>query len=137
VDPVVAAERRGGVEERRLGATEAVQQQDIGALAHGQSRDAVAALLDVVDTQQRRAAVGEAEHALEADGEVEIAASGEAPLRERLDARDVPRRSASQVWASVPMTTSGRRPVMPERTRAPWVVHRTSHVLPTSPSRRW
>ena len=89
VDPVVAAERRRGVEERRLGAAEAVQQQDVGPLADRQRRDAVAALLDVVDAQQRRAAVGEAEHALEADRQVEVAAGVEAALRERLDAGEV------------------------------------------------
>ena len=44
---------------------------------------------DVVDAQQRRAAVGEAEHALEADREVEVAARVEAALRERLDAGEL------------------------------------------------
>jgi hypothetical protein len=43
---------------------------------------------------------------------------------------------ASQVRASVPIVTSGVRCVAPERTRAPWVVHRTSHVRPMSPIRR-
>ena len=89
MDPVVAAERRRGVEERRLGAAEAVQQQDVGPLADRQGRDPVAALLDVVDAQQRRAAVGKAEHALEADRQVEVAAGVEAALRERLDAGEV------------------------------------------------
>ena len=90
VDAIAAAERRGGVEERRLGAAEAVQQQDVGALAHGQRRDLQAAVdLDVVDAQQRRAAARQPEQALEADGQVEIAARVEPALRERLDAREL------------------------------------------------
>ena len=41
---------------------------------------------DVVDAHERRPAAGEAEHPLEADREVEVAAGVEQALRERLDA---------------------------------------------------
>ena len=44
---------------------------------------------DVVDAQQRRAAVGQAEQALEADGQVEVAAGVEQALPEGLDARQL------------------------------------------------
>ena len=85
----------------------------------------------VVDAQQRRAAVGQAEQALEADREVEVAAGVEPALRERLDAGQLALAQArSQVSASVPMTTSGRRLDTPLRTRAPCVVQRTSQVWP-------
>ena len=45
-----------------------------------------AARLDLVDAHERRAAVGQAEEALEADGEVEVAARVEQALAEGLDA---------------------------------------------------
>ncbi len=45
-----------------------------------------------------------------------------------------PWRRASHVSASVEMVTSGARRLAPLRTRAPWVVQRTSHVCPRSQS---
>ena len=45
--------------------------------------------VDVVEAQQRGAAVGQAEQALEADGEVEVAARVERALREGLDAGEL------------------------------------------------
>ena len=84
-----AAERGRGVEERGLRAAEAVQEQHVGALAHRQGRDPQPAGRDVVDAQQRRAAVREPEQALEADREVEVAARVEPALGEGLDAGEL------------------------------------------------
>ena len=84
--------------------------EHVGALAHRQRRDRGRADRHVVDAQQRRAAAGQAEQPLEADGEVEVAARVQAALGERLDAVEArPRAARSQVWASVPMVTSGLR----------------------------
>jgi hypothetical protein len=89
VDRVAAAERRGGVEEARLGRAETVQQQHVRAFAHRQRADPQAPDRDLVDAQERRAAGGEPEEALEADGQVEVAARVQAALGERLDAGDL------------------------------------------------
>ena len=84
-----ARERGGGVEERGLGGAEAVDADHVGAVAHGQRRDPPAGKPDVVDAHQRRAAVGQAEHALEADGQIDVAAGVELALPEGLDARQL------------------------------------------------
>ena len=90
VDPVARArERRGGVEERGLGGAQAVDADHVGAVAHGQRRHPPARKRDVMDAQQRRAPVGQAEHALEADGQVDVAAGVELALPEGLDARQL------------------------------------------------
>ena len=64
-------------------------QHDVGAVAHRQRRDPAARELDVVDAQQRRAPVGQAEQALEADGQVDVAARVEQALPEGVDARQL------------------------------------------------
>ena len=69
--------------------------------------------VDVVDAHQRRAAVGQAEQALEAEGQVEVAARVEPALPEGVDARQLAFAQSSQVCASVPTTTSGSRRVAP------------------------
>ena len=79
VDAVaLAGEAGGGVEEGRLGRAEAVDEDDVARpspIVRVEMREL--ADRDVVDAQQRRAAAGEAEHPLEADGEVEVAAHGQ------------------------------------------------------------
>src|SRR5689334_6833482 len=91
VDAVArAGERRRRVEERGLGRAQAVEAHDVGPFAHGERRDAAARELDVVDAQQRRAPVGQAEQALEADGQVHVAAGVEPALPEGVDARELP-----------------------------------------------
>src|SRR3954466_13650938 len=85
-----ARERRRRVEERGLGRAQPVDAHDVRALAHRQRRDAAARELDVVDAHQRRAPVGQPEQALEADGQVDVAAGVEQPLPEGVDARELP-----------------------------------------------
>ena len=89
VDPVALAQRRRGLEQRGACAAQPVQQQHVGPVAHRQRRDPVASRADVVDLQQRRAAAGEPEHALEGDGVVEVAAHRQQPALEGLDAGEV------------------------------------------------
>ena len=119
-------------------APETVQEQDVRPVAHGERRDARAVLEhDVVDAHERRAAAGEAEHALEADREVEVAAGIEEALRERLDTGQL---APAQPQPGVGVGADhdvGVAAGHPARTRAPWVVQRTSHVWPMSPSRMW
>ena len=64
-------------------------QHDVGAFAHRQRRDPAARRLDVVDAHERRASVGQAEQALEADGQVDVAAGVEQALPEGVDARQL------------------------------------------------
>src|SRR5512133_507912 len=90
VDAVARARQRcGGVEERRLGRAQPVDAHDVRAYAHRQRRDAAPGQLDVVDAHQRRAPVGQAEQALEADGQVHVAAGVEPALPEGVDAREL------------------------------------------------
>src|SRR3954453_12630955 len=91
VDAVArACERRRRVEERGLGRAQPVDAHDVRALAHRQRRDGAAREPDVGDAHQRRAPVGQPEQALEADGQVDVAAGVEQPLPEGVDARELP-----------------------------------------------
>jgi len=90
VDAVALAQLGRGLEERGLRRPEAVQQQHLAvAVADGQRPHGPAGQADVVEVQQRRPAVRAREAALEADGQVEVAAGVEQALREGLDARDL------------------------------------------------
>ena len=139
VDAVARARERGrGVEERGLGRAQAVDADDVGAVAHRQRRDPAAG-------ERARRGCAAAAGARWAGGTCprsrwpgrrrrgRRAGAARRPRRPTARLRAGPARSA----ASVPMTTSGSRRVQPLRTRAPWVVQRTSHVRPTSPRRTW
>jgi hypothetical protein len=89
VDAVALRQRGGGVEERALRAAEAVDQQHVGAGAHRERRDAAAGQAYVVDAQQRLATVLLAEHALEGDRQIEVAARVQQPPAEGVDARQL------------------------------------------------
>ena len=86
---VAPAQRRRRLEQRCASAAEPVEQEHVGPASHRQRRDAVAADGDVVDLQERRAAVGEPEHALERDRVVEVAAHFQQAPPERVDAREL------------------------------------------------
>jgi len=88
VDAVALAERGRGLKQRGSGPAEAVQEQNVGAVTHGQGGDPLVAGGHVVNLQQRRT-VGPTrapEHALEADRVVEVAAHRQASLLEGVDA---------------------------------------------------
>jgi hypothetical protein len=91
----------------------------------------------VADLQQRWAAIGEPEQALEGDRVVEVAADAEQPAIKCADPDSWPPRSEIQVSEVVLIVTSGRRRVPPLRTRAPCWVHRTSQVRPMSHRPTW
>ena len=110
---------------------QAVEQQDVGPLAHRQHRDAAAG-------QARRRGRAAAAGGRRAAGTgPRSRRRGRGRRGRRAGAARTPRRRDSSPWrrrsqvsASVPMTTSGRRRVTPLRTRAPCSVQRTSHVWP-------
>ena len=105
---VGASARRRSRRSRALVAAEAVDQdRRLGAVPGGEGGDLRPAGLDVVDAQQRRAAVGEPEEALEADREVEVAAGPEAARAEGVEAREAALAQRQPGAASVPITTSG------------------------------
>src|SRR5204863_5777851 len=90
VDAEVARKDRGDVDERALRAAEAVDEDDVGSLAARQRADALAAgQRDVMDAQQRRAAVLECEEPFEGDRQVQSPADVQPPLPERLAAGDL------------------------------------------------
>ena len=66
-----------------------MEEQDIGTLTHRQGRDPVPADGDVVDLEQRRAAAGQPEQALEGDRVVQVSADGQQPTVEPLDTGEV------------------------------------------------
>ena len=109
MDAVAAAERRRGVEERGLGAAEAVQQQHVSGPSPIVS---VETCRRPTGTSWMRSSggrpFGQPEQALEADREVEVAAGVEPALGERLDARQLAlAQAAARCAASVPIVDVG------------------------------
>ena len=139
VDAVAPAQRRRRVEERGLGAPSPCSSSMSGpspivSVERRRRPDG-----HVVDAQQRRAAVGEPEQALEGR---RARSSSPRAYRRRWENASTPEsspwRSASQVAASVPIDDV-RPPARRAHAHARAVacVQRTSHVWPTSPRRTW
>ena len=89
VDAVPAAQGSRGLEERRPGAPQPVNQQDVWAGAHGQGGDPVPAHRDVVDLKQRWPSAWEPEEPLEGDRVIQVPAHSEQPTLEGLDAGEL------------------------------------------------
>ena len=106
--PCTGGQGRDALEEARLVAAQAVDQDHVlDPVAGGQGRDARLAGPDLVDAEQRRAAVGSLKKPSKATARSRLPRAQSRRERKASRPESRPSRSSSQVAASVPITTSG------------------------------